>query len=595
MQNSTRRDRAQSTCSDQVNLVVNRDDGDDDEGECGDDVRKDCREDMENGNLITGLRALHPLSTTGTLHEIHPHDHGYVPVEKISNYTDVVFAICLTCLVFPLTTSTNEYDIGQDLKTILAQEFGNILVYAVSYIMMLSVWQQHCWVFAGFEQVGDTIVILNVVFLLCLTTVPYFASFIATHRNTPLSVQLLAFTLMVMGLVMCVIVGCAYRKRKMLIREFRQRRYRPSLVEYLVAFGLHAFSSALAVALSRKSVLASYIFLFFVVFAGTCAAFCMALYKYMFVSKPHRMLWRQFIDRLSARPLPKHRLTALTDGVFAVVGMLIIMNLIGEMAPHHKLDAAKSTRSLDSRLKVILYEEREILLAHGAAFVTTGMMWYIQTMLTNNVSRLNRYMRIAVQSMLISLGLTPYSFRLLIRYSKTAREANSLSANEDTTIMFHCGLLIVTSGTQFIYWIMAHWSKHKLLVHQNMGHHIKSLTILLVYPILNLTLFLLVLKPGAVTSMTVWRVQTGSILLFFTIKTVFEIYTYISRRSPPQKCEPQSVRDEALAKTNHQKTCTCDRVAMSKVKESIRDVTRTAGIAVVFEDNRNASPLGGRV
>eukprot|EP00057_Strongylocentrotus_purpuratus_P004867 XP_003729655.2 PREDICTED: transmembrane protein 175 [Strongylocentrotus purpuratus] len=273
------------------------------------------------------------------------------------------------------------------------------------------------------------------------------------------------------------------------------------------------------------------------------------------------------------------------DGVFAVVGMLILLNLIGEMAPHHKLDAAKSSRPLDSRLKVILYQEREILLAHGAAFVSTGMMWYIHTMISNQVPTISRYMRIALQLMMMCLGLTPYSFRLLIRYSRTAREEGSLSENEDTTIMFHCGLLICASGMQLIYWISAHWKRHKHRIHHHFGiHHVKALTLLLVFPILNLTLFLLVLKPGTVTSMTVWRVQTGSVLIFLAVKMVFEIYTHVSRRGPPTKFESQTSRDEDLVKLES-KTCTCDRVALKKDKKSIKDVTRTSGIAVIFQDN----------
>ncbi|XP_041485921.1 endosomal/lysosomal potassium channel TMEM175-like [Lytechinus variegatus] len=585
MENNSR-----SVDGDLDSLVIKMDD------ECefnGDrDVEKDGYGDLDNDGVVddadeTGPGPT-PISTISTRREINQHDHDCIPVEKIENYTDMVFALCLTALIFPLATSTNHYEVAEDLRDILAQEFANIVVYAGSYIMLLSVWQQHCWVFAGFEQIGDTISILNVVFLLCVSSLPYFASFMASHRSTPLSVQLFAFSLMLIGLTMAVIVAFAYRKKKMLIREFRQRRYKPSLVEYLLAFGIHSLFSALAVAVSRQSVLASYIFLLFVIFAGSSSALCMALYKYLFVgSKQHRKLWKQFWARLSARPLPKTRIIALMDGVFAVVGMLIMLNLIGEMAPHHKLDASRSSRPLDSRLKVILFQEREVLLAHGAAFVSTGMMWYIHTMISNQVETISRYMRIALQLMMISLGLTPYSFRLLIRYSKSAREEKSLRENEDTTIMFHCGLLICASGMQLIYWISAHWKRHRHRVHQILGvHHVKSLTLLLVFPILNLTLFLMVLKPGTVTSMTVWRVQSGSVLIFLAVKMVFEIYTYVSRRSPPPKYESQTSRDEDLVKLES-KTCTCDRAAIKKAKKSIKDVTRTSGIAVIFQDNHD--------
>lgn len=94
-------------------------------------------------------------------------------LDRVSALSDGVIAIVITLLVLGLEVPSAQTEPEQELAGYLLQSLPAIVGYVVSFIIILMYWMQHYAIFHFVTRANRPFVLLNGVFLLFLTFLPF--------------------------------------------------------------------------------------------------------------------------------------------------------------------------------------------------------------------------------------------------------------------------------------------------------------------------------------------------------------------------------------------------------------------------------------
>jgi uncharacterized membrane protein len=168
---------------------------------------------------------------------------------RLEAFSDGVFAIIITIMVLDLRPPAPA---GIDA---LLQLWPVVLSYVLSFFVVAIYWLNHHRTFHIVKNVGTAVLWANLLYLFCLSLVPFFTAYMGEHRLDGLSVALYAGELFVcclaaMGLRFAMIAENPSDDPA--IRAMNRagaRKNALSLIFYGAAMPLAAFSVALALAL----------------------------------------------------------------------------------------------------------------------------------------------------------------------------------------------------------------------------------------------------------------------------------------------------------------------------------------------------------
>jgi uncharacterized membrane protein len=133
--------------------------------------------------------------------------------------------------------------------------------------------------------------------------------------------------------------------------------------------------------------------------------------------------------------LAVHRLAALTDGVFAIVMTLLVLEIgIPEIAPS----------SLHAELPQRLLELWPKLLSYGISFIILGMFWYLHHLSFHYIRRSDNGLVWLNIFFLMFVALIPFSTSLFGSYVK-----------EQLPLVIYAVNIILVSVMRFIIWTYA--------------------------------------------------------------------------------------------------------------------------------------------
>jgi uncharacterized membrane protein len=140
--------------------------------------------------------------------------------------------------------------------------------------------------------------------------------------------------------------------------------------------------------------------------------------------------------------LAVHRLAALTDGVFAIVMTLLVLEIsIPEIAPS----------ALHAELPRRLLELWPKLLSYGISFIILGMFWYLHHHSFHYIRRSDDGLVWLNIFFLLFVALIPFSTSLFGSYTE-----------EQLPLVIYAINIILVSVTRFILWTYA-TGKHRLV------------------------------------------------------------------------------------------------------------------------------------
>jgi uncharacterized membrane protein len=169
-----------------------------------------------------------------------------LPAERIKSFADAVVAIAMTLLILPLMESVGDAA-DHDLSTAewLNENAGQLLSFALSFVLIANFWLTHHRLFAGVRRVTNSLLWLTIAWMFTIVWLPIPTALLGQLEQDPGQEILYIGTLALTSLVMFLIR--LYVLRHPLLHDIPEDRLRNGLSADLVTLGL--FLLALVVAL----------------------------------------------------------------------------------------------------------------------------------------------------------------------------------------------------------------------------------------------------------------------------------------------------------------------------------------------------------
>lgn len=170
--------------------------------------------------------------------------------ERITAFSDGIFAIAITLLVFQLAVPSDlpQGGLWAYLPKLLPDLAGNF----ITFIVLGIYWVGHHNMFKHIKRHDRVLMWLNILFLMCVAMMPFFARLISRYGSDSIALVLYAFWLMLTGFVLDIIWWHASRNRRLVDESidpdlvvFIHRRVLIAPFLYLLSIGLAFISPTL--------------------------------------------------------------------------------------------------------------------------------------------------------------------------------------------------------------------------------------------------------------------------------------------------------------------------------------------------------------
>lgn len=151
-------------------------------------------------------------------------------------------------------------------------------------------------------------------------------------------------------------------------------------------------------------------------------------------------------------PLSKERVEAFSDGVYAIVATLLILDICEDNVP----DAKEVREKYRGNLINALSEYGPNFLAYFGSFVTIGLLWFVHHSLFLHVTKATRLMGLLNTLSLAFIGGLPLAYQLTSEFAEK-------SHNETEAIQVSCVTIFFASIFQFGIWTAALFHERETL------------------------------------------------------------------------------------------------------------------------------------
>ncbi|XP_061787003.2 endosomal/lysosomal proton channel TMEM175 isoform X3 [Nerophis lumbriciformis] len=184
-----------------------------------------------------------------------------------------------------------------------------------------------------------------------------------------------------------------------------------------------------------------------------------------------------------SEPLSKERVEAFSDGVYAIVATLLILDICEDNVPDPGVVQKRFGGSLVAALQVYGPE----YLAYFGSFATVGLLWFVHHSLFLHVTKATRLMGLMNTLSLACVGGLPLAYQLTQRFPPDSR-------NELEAVQTSCVIVFFAGVFQLAMWVVALHSERETLqpgVRYGGREHVFMLAKLALYPCVALGTFFL--------------------------------------------------------------------------------------------------------
>jgi uncharacterized membrane protein len=155
-------------------------------------------------------------------------------LDRITAFTDGVFAVAITLLVLDLRIAAIPSDrVGAALPGALRDLLPNFLSYCLSFAIIATYWIAHHRIFGLIARYDRVLVRLNLLFLFCISLVPFTTSLDGSYGTQRIAFTLYATNLAATGAVMTTLWRYATFHKRLVSPDLD-----PRAVRYLTLRGL---------------------------------------------------------------------------------------------------------------------------------------------------------------------------------------------------------------------------------------------------------------------------------------------------------------------------------------------------------------------
>nr|XP_014435026.1 endosomal/lysosomal potassium channel TMEM175 [Pelodiscus sinensis] len=324
----------------------------------------------------------------------------------------------------------------------------------MTFLIVTVAWAAHVRLFQVIELIDDVLALLNLACMMLITFLPYTFSLMASFPAVPFGIFMFSTCAVVIGLIQAVIVVYGFYHPYLLNRQIQvsenQAFYKHHILQIILRGPVACFLAAI---FSFFFIPMSYVLLGLVFFFPHIARLIIWCKTKIVGPKeeeePHSL--ESFTFYLS-EPLSKDRMEAFSDGVYAIVATLLILDICEDNVPDSKEVKDKFHDSLIEALR----EYGPNFLAYFASFVTTGLLWFVHHSLFLHITKATRFMGLLNTFSLAFIGGLPLAYQLTSEFAEK-------SHNEIEAIQVSCVITFFASIFQFAIWITALFHERETL------------------------------------------------------------------------------------------------------------------------------------
>jgi TMEM175 potassium channel family protein len=170
-------------------------------------------------------------------------DGGGLPASRIETLSDGIFAIAMTILVLELHVPVLSH--SADLGHALAVLWPKLAGYAISFILLGTLWVGHHFQFHYIRRADRALLWINLVFLMCVSYLPFCAGVLGSYHHEPVAVRMYGATLLAAGIALYGHWVYATRGRRLTSDRLEQSVVRS--IGNRILLGLCAYTAAVLV------------------------------------------------------------------------------------------------------------------------------------------------------------------------------------------------------------------------------------------------------------------------------------------------------------------------------------------------------------
>uniref|UniRef100_A0A3Q1FWR1 Endosomal/lysosomal proton channel TMEM175 n=1 Tax=Acanthochromis polyacanthus TaxID=80966 RepID=A0A3Q1FWR1_9TELE len=389
---------------------------------------------------------------------------------RLLAYSDALISIIATVMV----------RIQQSVQLLLT---AKIAVYLMTFLIVSVAWAAHIRLFQVIVRIDDCLALLNLACMMLITFLPYTFSLMATFTDNVLGILLFCGCVMVIGVIQSLIVLYAFSRPFLLNEQIQisenQNYYKHHILQVIMRVPIMCFF--LMVFSHFHFPLQSYVLLAIIIFLpyiSQCLKWCRS--KAIVEDTPDSML---FYTYLPNEPLSKERVEAFSDGVYAIVATLLILDICEDNVPDPTVVQKQFGGSLIAALQVYGPE----YLAYFGSFATVGLLWFVHHSLFLHVTKTTRFMGLLNTFSLAFVGGLPLAYQLTHEFPRNSR-------NELEAIQISCVIIFFAGIFQLAIWVVALYNEQETLhpyVRYGGREHVFMLAKLALYPCVALGTFFL--------------------------------------------------------------------------------------------------------
>ncbi|XP_026066897.1 endosomal/lysosomal potassium channel TMEM175-like [Carassius auratus] len=372
---------------------------------------------------------------------------------RLLAYSDALISIIATVMILPVahTKFQDNEELKQSLQALLTTK---IAVYLMTFLIVTVAWAAHIRLFQVIERIDDTLALLNLACMMLITFLPYTFSLMATFPNNTLGILLFCACVMVIGLIQALIVLYGFSHPFLLNDQIQmsenQAYYKRRILEIIMRVPIMClFASVFSVILIQVS----YIVLAIVIFLPYISQ-CLKWIGNKAIGgqvedSPDSV---PFYTYHPSEPLSKERVEAFSDGVYAIVATLLILDICEDNVP----DPSVVKKEFDNSLVAALQENGPEYLAYFGSFATVGLLWFVHHSLFLHVTKATRLMGLFNTFSLAFVGGLPLAYQLTHEFPRG-------SHNELEAVQISCVIIFFAGLFQLAMWVTALFTERETL------------------------------------------------------------------------------------------------------------------------------------
>ena len=370
-------------------------------------------------------------------HSEHRRRHEFL-ADRLEAYSDAVFAIVGTILVAYLQHIVPTIDDqGVSVRQRAINSISLFTVYHFTFIHVTIIWLNHSRIFGIIARVNDVLIWLNMLLLYVVSFVPLTFGVLAEHKDTYHGILVPSTTLVTVNIIMIVIVWYAFRKAKFLHMDLPENHC--TLVKRIMFSNLFfgPFFAVLAIGLGSVNMVVGQVL------------FCLSTVMLVVPRLVVYVVWkvrRREVDSELTQALgiyvPKERIEFFTDGIYAIVATLVILDITVDGIPSREL----VDKEFNGSLIRALFDRRLQYVAHFTTFLVISLLWFVHHSLFNFVRQLNPLMLVVHLCSCSLIGVIPSVIEVLSNFFGSVS-----GENEAVSIRLAAMIIVATSILQLVF------------------------------------------------------------------------------------------------------------------------------------------------